>query len=159
MEMMYKVKRKLRWLPCLFLLPLVMACNNYRGLRAELQSSYKYDGQEIVAEGYFSLPRYSRMSVRQGKIGLAFKASRWEFFSLHDIFNMVDVSFGKEPNSIYMPEKFTDSQVEIYDKQGNRLGLDDKIRIRATVEYLSKTPTPQGQNYAYTLKNVVIEKP
>lgn len=157
--MTHKVRWGLRWLPCLFLLPLVMACNNYRGLRAELQSSYKYDGQEIVAEGYFSIPRYSRMSVRQGKIGLPFKASRWQLFSQDNIFDNVDIAYGKEPNSIYMPERFTNRQVEIYDKQGNRLRLNDKIRIRATVEYLDKRPNPKGQNYAYTLKNIVIEKP
>ena len=91
--------------------------------------------------------------------------------------NIMSVS-DKRKDIKSIQNKFTDKDVIIYDKEGNKLSSTDKVKITGLVTYTAKGPKKEtkskfgikpnvdfnkkkdddGNDYTYTVTNVVIEK-
>jgi hypothetical protein len=104
-----------------------------KDLAKELKSSYDKDGQQVELVGYITV-RHSEV-VKGGKITVGFdNVAGQPEASLADI----ELSFGQGPNMVYMPKKFKSSDLEVYDKDGNKHGYLDEVKITGTVKYTNK---------------------
>jgi hypothetical protein len=100
----------------------------------ELNSSYTYDGKEVELIGYLSPHRTSLIMNGKVKLGLFNSLTEQSGSQLADVF----INFGKEPNNIYMPEKYKSSEIEFYDNSGTMRNYLTKFRITGIVKYTKK---------------------
>ncbi|MCL2651180.1 MAG: hypothetical protein FWD60_09190 [Candidatus Azobacteroides sp.] len=118
----------------LILSAMVTACSDgaTKKLMKALNSSYDYDGKEVTLTGYAIYK--SGALIMNGKTDVALSNSNWQ----QDSFADVKMNFGKEPNSIWMPDKFRLEDVEIYDSNGQKHGINTKLNLKGIVHYTHK---------------------
>lgn len=100
----------------------------------KLNSSYDLDGQTVELQGYIAVPR--SMMVMNGRIRLSLHsmAGQSTAAKIADL----RMTFGQNANSFYVPKKFSGSDVEIYDADGNCHGYMTRIKVTGTVKYTNK---------------------
>jgi len=106
--------------------------NATKKLVKELNSSYTYDGKEVILTGYVIYN--SGALIMNGKTNVALSNSNWQ----QDAFAHAEMNFGQEPNSIWMPDKFRLEDIEIYDSNGQKHGINTKFNLKGTVHYTNK---------------------
>gem|GEM_PF-887294 len=104
----------------------------------ELNSSYTNDGKEVELVGYIAIVsgRAGGTSVNNGKITVGLTNSNWQ--QKQDAFAQAKINFGKDSNSLWLPEKFLLSDVEIYDSKGQKHDVNTKLAIKGIVHYTNK---------------------
>ena len=100
----------------------------------ELNSSYSNDGKDIELTGYIT--RNGPAIVSNGKTRVDLTYSNMQQSS--DAYAQAQMTFGKEPNSIYIPEKFRLEDIEIYDSNGQKHGVNTEFNIKGMVHYTNK---------------------
>jgi len=101
-------------------------------LLKELNSSYNYDGKEATLTGY--LTYNSGAMIVHGKTTPALRHSNWQ----KEGFARPEINFGKEPNCVWIPDKFRLEDIEIYDSNGEKHGVNTKVTLKGTVRYTNK---------------------
>lgn len=102
-------------------------------LVGKLGSSYDLDGQEVEMTGYLSVPRSVLVMNDVITLGLHNTAGQSD-----GELARLKVKFGKGANHYYIPEKYSGSDVEIYDADGNEHGYLTRVTIKGTVRYTNK---------------------
>ena len=104
----------------------------------ELKSGYDHNGKQVELVGYFGVPR--SLMIFKETISL-------EFYNIAGQSGQNDaylckingIYFGRDkPNAFYVPEKYTGSDVEIYDSEGNKHGYRTQFKVVGTVKYTNK---------------------
>lgn len=147
-------------------------------LGEELKKSYTYDGKTIELEGYLS-PHVTNMVFGKAlQVNLLTEPNNGKRSNnRHTISDNVLLNLGKGPNSIDMPERFTENEVMIYDQNGQEYkAVETKVKITGTVTYTAKGPKQEstamfkpvipnkkdaeddGNDYTYVIKDVKITK-
>ena len=98
----------------------------------ELDSSYDYDGKEVTLTGY--LTYNSGTMIMNGKTTPVLRHSNWQKSG----FVRPEINFGKEPNNVWIPNKFRLEDIEIYDSSGQKHGINTKCNLKGTVRYTHK---------------------
>ncbi|WP_316809505.1 hypothetical protein [Pedobacter agri] len=144
----------------------------------EIETTYTHHNQTITLEGKFKAP----FLTRTGKnIAMEFEVYN-DFFIIqtgNKTINGITVNYGEGKNSVFIdvPEdsrKFEQTDVVIFDKDGNKLTTSDKVKITAQIVYPNKgvkksssvkdystgkvTVKDEGEDFGYEVSNVVIEK-
>ncbi len=180
------MKKKNQFFISLIALTLTSCSNASIDLADELSHSYTNDGKMITAEGLLSTGflvwgDLEHMEVINMYLTATSTLDNTKSASIRDI----KVKYGEGKNSvvIHMPagkNEFTDKDVVIYDKEGRKLSPTDKVKITGLVTYTAKGPKKEtkskfgikpnvdfnkkkdkdddGNDYTYTVTNVVIEK-
>lgn len=128
-------------------------------LKEIASGNYVNEGKEYELSGYLSVPR--NMFINKGHVTL----------SLHTIAGQsndfqickAQLGFGQQANSVYVPEKYSGSDMEIYDKDGSMHGYRTKVKLRGTVKYTDKDwedglydELTEGENF--NEKGIFLEK-
>lgn len=62
----------------------------------------------------------------------------------------VDMKYKEYKNGVYIPDTFTPDQIDIYDKDGNKLGVNDKIKVSFTLDLnTNREPYPARVTKAF----------
>jgi hypothetical protein len=97
------------------------------------QHSYQNEGQAVILEGYLSPGSFSMVRDHEISVGLySSPAGSGEKLAT------ISMEFGKRANRIYMPEKYSDDDVEIYDSDGQKHDYKTKLKIVGAVKYTKK---------------------
>lgn len=124
----------------LFFVVMLAACgdNATKETVKKLNSSYDYDGKEVELVGYVAIVsgRAGGTMVMNGKIAVGLVNSNMQ--QKQDAFADAKLNFGQEANSLWLPEKFKLSDVEIYDSNGAKHGVNTRFAIKGTVHYTHK---------------------
>ena len=103
----------------------------------KLNSSYENDGKEVTLVCYPTIAEHSLTLIdRSGTIPIYLRNSKWQ--KSQDAFVITKLNFGKEPNCLWLPEKYTLGDVEIFDSEGNNHGTNTKLAIKGIVRYTNK---------------------
>jgi len=131
---------KRNFLFTLILSAMLIACGDgaTKKLVKELNSSYDNDGKEVELVGYVTISsgRGGGTMVMNGKITVGLANSNWQ--QKQDAFAYAKINFGQEPNSMWLPEKYQLSDVEIYDSNGQKHDVNTEFTIKGTVHYTNK---------------------
>ena len=117
----------------------------------ELNSSYTYDDQDVELIGYLFPSKMTFVRGESVNVGLYSAAGQ----SKGEL-TKVAVNFGQEANSIYMPQKFSGSEVEIYDNNGEKHGYLTKVKVTGTVKYTNKEKDPADYSYKINVQTITI---
>ncbi|MDR2498910.1 MAG: hypothetical protein LBD28_05665 [Tannerellaceae bacterium] len=109
-----------------------------KGVLKSLNSSYDYDGKEVELVGYIAIAsgRAGGALVTNGKIAVGLVNSSMQ--QKQDAFAEASINFGQDINSLWIPEKFQLSDVEVYDANGKKFGINTKFAFKAMVHYTNK---------------------
>lgn len=168
--------KKITFVIISFTVLLFTSCKNQSlKIKEELENSYTYDGKTIELEGRFN----PTIVMQRGSVIDAGIEIYNDYFIIQTGNTSVTVTlnYGNDKNSMMIntPENeshFKDTDVVIYDKDGNKLTTNDKVKITGTVKYPNKGPkkgttknfatgviTPEkGNDYNYDITNIIIEK-
>jgi hypothetical protein len=104
----------------------------------QLHSSYDLDGQEVQLVGYVAIAsgRGGGALIMNDQITVGLVSSNWQ--QKQDAFASAKIKFGQNPNCLYMPEKFSLGDVEIYDSNGQKHGVNTQFAFKAKVKYTRK---------------------
>lgn len=125
-----------------------------------LSETYEYDGQAIEIEGKFGAPMMVRTGGKTTSLNFITYNDYIIVHSGHIIIPSVILNYGEDKNSVIIDaaegEKFTKQDVVIYDKDGNKVSLDDKVKLKGLVKYLNKDKATKS--YVYEIIDIEIEK-
>jgi len=102
----------------------------------KLNSSYDYDGKEVELVCYPTIAEHSITLVGNGTVPIYLRNSKWQ--TSQHAFITTKLNFGKEPNCIWMPEKYTLGDIEIFDSEENSHGINTKLKVKGIVRYTGK---------------------
>ncbi|AQX13005.1 hypothetical protein KRE40_01695 [Elizabethkingia meningoseptica] len=160
-----------------FILLVVFYNNKSVKLSKEIESSYTYDHQMIELEGQFKAPFLARTG---NTISMEFEV--YNDFAViqtgNKVINGIRMNYGEGKNSVLInvsgDRKFEQSDVIIFDKDGNKLKTSDKVKITGRIVYPHKdekkeslvkdyktgkeTIKDEGQDYSYEITDVVVQK-
>lgn len=116
-------------------------------LADQIKTSYTYNGKQVEMVGYLKTTRVSM--VRNGVVPLVLVPSMVNDATSATLENIM-IKFGKEPNSIDMPERYKLSDIKIYDVTGKVNDINTKFKITGTVVYestekIAEPKPPSGQ--------------
>ena len=116
-------------------------------LADQIKTSYTYNGKQVEMVGYLKTTRVSM--VRNGVVLLVLVPSMVNDATSATLENIM-IKFGKEPNSIDMPERYKLSDIKIYDVTGKVNDINTKFKITGTVVYestekIAEPKPPSGQ--------------
>lgn len=106
-----------------------------KSLVKELGSSYDKDGQQVEFVGYFSVPRNIFTMTDNVSLSLHSVAGQSTDAVL---VKSIELPFGRVPNGFYVPEKYSGSDVEIYDSNGEKHGYLTEFKVTGIVHYTKK---------------------
>lgn len=125
-----------------------------------LSETYEYDGQVIEIEGKFGAPMMVRTGGKTTSLNFITYNDYFIVHSGHITIPSVILNYGEDKNSVIINagegEKFIKQDVVIYDKDGNKVSLDDKVKLKGMVKYLNKDKATKS--YVYEITDVEIEK-
>jgi len=129
---------------------LFTACNKYKGLTKELETTYNHDNKSIEVEGYIHVGLVSMGNLFEVTSG----GTDTRYGAVGDvILKGVKLATEGNKNSIVMKDRQTRDEVELFDNNGNKFTLNDKVKIKGIVKYTNK-----DKDFDYTLTDVTIEK-
>ncbi|MDR0810751.1 MAG: hypothetical protein LBN23_00515 [Paludibacter sp.] len=107
----------------------------------QVNSSYDLDGQEVQLVGYatFTSGKSGGLLMIKGMddyISVGLTNSNWQ--QMQDAFAYAKINFGQAPNSIWFPQKFYLSDIEIYDSSGQKHDTNTKFAFKVKVKYTHK---------------------
>lgn len=101
-------------------------------LANEIKTSYAYNGKQVEMVGYLKTSKLT--FVRNGIAPVVLVPSMASDVSSATLENIM-LKFGKEPNSIYMPEKFKGDDIELRDATGKVNNINTQFKLKGTVVY------------------------
>lgn len=151
-------------------------------LARELNSTYKHDGETIELEGKLSTNLMVWGSTERSTLDLCMTCGSALDNTKSERVSDIIVHYGTSPNSVVInvppdAREFKDTDVNLYDKNGTKLALSDKVKIKGKIIYTAKGPKKQGptpkikvpqinkegpqgdgNDYSYKITDVSIEK-
>ena len=98
----------------------------------QIKTSYEFNGKQVEMVGYLKTTRFTM--VRDGLAGLVLVPTVMNDVSSATLQNIM-IKFGKEPNSIYMPERYKGEDIELRDSTGKVNDINTKFKVTGTVVY------------------------
>lgn len=98
----------------------------------QIKSSYEWNGKQVEMVGYLKTTKVTL--VRNGVAPLVLVPSSMSDAGSATLENIM-IAFGKAPNSIFMPERFKSSDIELRDAQGAVHNIDTKLKVTGKVVY------------------------
>ena len=98
----------------------------------QIKTSYEYNGKQVEMVGYLKTTRFTM--VRNGLAPLVLVPTAMNDATSATLENIM-IKFGKEPNSIYMPERYKGSDIELRDSTGKVNDINTKFKVTGTVVY------------------------
>jgi len=128
--------RKIAFIISLIFAAILSGCGDgaTKKLVKELNSSYTNDGKKVELTGYITRNGPAIVSDDRVRVDLTYSNVQQS----QNAFAQALVKFGKEPNSIFIPEKFRLEDIEIYDSNGQKHGVNTEFNIKGTVHYTHK---------------------
>lgn len=148
----------------LFVLLAIFYSNGSVSLAKDIDTSYDNDGKTIELEGKLNAPFLTRTGG---------STTGMEFQVYNDLIIIqtgnrtvqVTMNYGEGKNSVSIAgadKKFAKKDVVVFDKDGNKLTLDDKVKLTGLLKYSRKNQKQETNSskmdYSYEITNVVIEK-
>ncbi|RZJ79393.1 MAG: hypothetical protein EOO47_10935 [Flavobacterium sp.] len=148
----------------LVVLAVIFYSNGSVRLAKDIESSYDNDGKTIELEGKLNAPFLTRTGA---------STTNMEFEVYTDFIIIqtgnkkiqATMNYGEGKNSVLIEgadKKFEKKDVVVFDKDGNKLTLDDKVKLTGLLKYLRKDQKQETNSskmdYSYEITNVVIEK-
>jgi len=134
----------------IFVIVVIAGCaNKYEKLTQELKTTKNYDNKPITVEGHIYVPMItfgSKFKVTSGG------QDTYYGISGDVILENVKLQDEGQKNSIIFIDK---NKVELYDNNGEKFNLDDKVRIQGLIKY---TYPDKKDDFTYTVIDVVMEK-
>lgn len=152
-------------------------------LAKELKTSYTHDGKTIEISGKLSTPMMVWGSENRSSIDMVMHTEAALNNTNTEMIQNIMVNYGKGKNSAVIDvapdaKEFKQSDVAIYDKDGNKLTTEDKVKITGKVTYTAKGPKKEtkgliqvpsykpesedknkdNNDYSFKITDVVIEK-
>ena len=117
----------------------------------QIKTSYEYNGKQVEMVGYLKTTRFTM--VRNGVAPVVLVPTMVNDATSATLENIM-LKFGKEPNSIYMPERYKGEDIEIRDSTGKVNDINTKFKITGTVVYDSteKIAEPKPPSGAMVLE-------
>lgn len=133
-------------------------------LAKEIETSYDNDGKTIELEGRLNAPFLTRTGG--GTTSMEFEVYNDFIIILNGNKKLtVTMNYGEGKNSILIngtDRKFESKDVVVFDKDGNKLTLSDKVKLTGLLKYSrkgeKKETNSSEMDYTYDITNVVIEK-
>lgn len=156
--------------------------NKSMDVAKDINTSYKYDGQTVTLEGRLSTSFMVWGGTDRKTLDLNLTCSSALDNTRMESVSDIIVSYGTGANSVIInvapdAKEFKETDVALYDKNGTRLALTDKVKITGKVTYLAKGPKKtapastikipkvkereeegDGNDYSYKIIDVTIEK-
>ena len=98
----------------------------------EVVHSYGNEGQEVEMTGYLRPGTFSMVRNNIVHVGLYTEPSRGKELS------KVSMGFGRQAKRMYMPEKFSESDIEIYDNDNQKHDYKTKFTVKGVLKYTKK---------------------
>lgn len=152
-------------------------------LAKELNSSYAHDGKTIEISGKLTTPMMVWGSENRTSIEMIMHTEAALNNTNTEMIQNIMVNYGADKNSAVInvapdAKEFKQSDIAIYDKDGNKLTTSDKVKITGKVTYTAKGPKKETANkikvpsykpesedknkdnndYSFKITDVVIEK-
>ncbi|MCL1034986.1 hypothetical protein [Elizabethkingia anophelis] len=160
-----------------FVLLVVFYNNKSVKLSKEIDNSYTYDGQVIEMEGKFKAPFLTRTG---NTISMEFEVFN-DFYIIqtkNKVITGIRMNYGEGKNTVLInagsDNKFEQSDVVIFDKDGNKLKTSDKVKITGRIVYPHKgvkkeslvkdyktgkeMMKDEGLDYSYEITDVTVQK-
>lgn len=138
--------------------------NSSVSLAKDIDSNYDNDGKTIELKGKLNTPFLTRTGA--GTTNMEFQVYN-DFFIIQTGNRNVQVTmnYGEGKNAVLIEgtdRKFEKKDVVVFDKDGNKLTLDDEIKLTGLLKYSRKDQKQETNSskmdYSYEITNVVIEK-
>jgi hypothetical protein len=98
----------------------------------EVVHNYDNEGQNVEVTGYLIPGSFSMVRDRRITVGLYESTARRKEVA------KISMGFGQQARRIYMPEKFSESDIVIYDDENQKHGYDTKLKIIGSIKYTRK---------------------
>lgn len=158
------------------------SCSNHSmDVAKELNESYKHDGKTIELEGQLATSYMVWGSSDRETLDLHMTCGTALDNTKTETVSDIMVHYGTTPNSVIINvapdvKQFKETDVVLYDKNGAKLTLADKVKVTGKVTYTAKGPKKEagaakikmpeinkekqgdGNDYRYTITDVTIEK-
>lgn len=161
---MGKLKGILSIVVLLFVLVVVFYNNASVKLAKDLESNYENDGQTIELEGKLKAPFLTRAGASTTKMELEVCNDFVLIQNGNTTVTSIQMNYGEGKNSVLITtdgKKFEDKDVVVYDKNGNKLTLSDKVKLTGKLKYThkgEKKETTGKEDFSYEITDVTIEK-
>lgn len=137
---------------CAVLALFASACGDSATSKAAqvIKTSHALNGKRVDAVGYFKTTKVT--FVTNGVAPLVLVPSTMSDAGSATLENIM-VKFGKEPNTIFMPERYKGNDIEIRDASGRVNDINTKFKVTGTVVYDSteKIAPPKPPSGAFVM--------
>lgn len=159
------------------------SCSNHSmEVAKELGKSYTHDGKTIELEGNLATAYMVWGNSNRETLDLRMTCGTAMDNTKTETVSDIIVHYGTGPNSVMInvppdAKEFKDTDVVLYDKNGAKLALADKVKITGKVTYTAKGPKKDAESklkikvpkpetaekgdandYSYKITDVTIEK-
>ncbi len=161
---------------------LASCSNKSMDVAKDINTSYKYDEQTVSLEGRLSTSFMVWGGTDRKTLDLTLTCSSAMDNTRSGRVTDIILNYGTGPNSVIInvpreAKEFKETDVALYDKNGTKLALTDKVKVTGKVTYTAKGPKKpapaskikvpkinnkeedgDGNDYSYRLVDVSIEK-
>ncbi len=158
------------------------SCSNHSmDVAKELNESYKHDGTTVTLEGKLSTSYMVWGNSDRKTLDLNLTCGTALDNTKTERVSDIIVNYGTGPNSVIINvapdvKEFKESDVALYDKNGTKFAMTEKVKITGKVTYTKKGPKEEssavpkikvpkvnkeegdGNDYSYKITDVTIEK-